>query len=58
MIVRRWYLRGQQQGPQIRRAADAAANQMNMLRGGAEGTERRSVVTPDRRAGGDGGGAR
>lgn len=58
MIVRKWYLRGQQQGPQIRRAADAAANQMNMLRGGAEGTERRSVVTPDRRAGGDGGGAR
>ncbi|MBC7455325.1 MAG: small-conductance mechanosensitive ion channel [Massilia sp.] len=59
MIVRQWYLRGQQQGPQIPRAADAAANQMNMLRGGAEGTERRSVATPDRRAGGDsGGGAR
>lgn len=51
-IVRKWYLRGQQDGPQIRRAADAAANQVNMLRDGAAGTERRSV-TPDRRAGGE-----
>lgn len=50
MIVRKWYLRGKEEAPQIRRAADAAANQTNMLRGGAGGTERRSV-TPDRRAG-------
>lgn len=50
MIVRRWYQRGQANAPQIRRAADAAANQMNMLRRDP-GTERRSLAA-DRRSGG------
>lgn len=50
MIVRRWYERGQANAPQIRRAADAAANQMNML-GRDPGTERRSLAA-DRRSGG------
>lgn len=49
-IVRRWYERGQANAPQIRRAGDAAANQMNMLRGDP-GTERRSQLA-DRRTGG------
>lgn len=50
MIVRRWYQRGQANAPQIRRAADAAANQMNMLRRDPA-TERRSLAA-DRRSGG------
>lgn len=50
MIVRKWYERGQPSGPQIRRAADAAANQMNMLRRDPD-TERRSMAA-DRRSGG------
>lgn len=49
-IVRRWYERGQANAPQIRRAADAAANQMDMLRRDP-GAERRSM-TADRRSGG------
>ncbi len=50
-IVRRWYERGQANGPQIRRAGDAA-NQMNMLRKDP-GTERRSPLA-DRRSGSGG----
>jgi hypothetical protein len=51
-LVRRWYERGQDHAPQIRRAADAAANQMNM-QPRAAGTERRSLLA-DRRASGGG----
>ncbi len=46
-IVRRWYERGHANGPQIRRAGDAA-NQTSMLRRDP-GTERRSLVA-DRRS--------
>ena len=49
-IVRRWYERGQANAPQIRRAGDAAANQMDMQRRDS-GAERRSLTT-DRRSGG------
>lgn len=49
-IVRRWYERGQANAPQIRRAGDAAANQMDMLRRDP-GAERRSMAA-DRRSGG------
>jgi hypothetical protein len=49
-IVRRWYQQGQTGAPQIRRAGDDAANQMNMLRT-YPGAERRSL-TADRRAAG------
>jgi hypothetical protein len=51
-IVRRWYARGQANVPQIRRAGDAAANQMDMLRRDP-GTERRSLLA-DRRSGSGG----
>lgn len=51
-IVRNWYERGQANAPQIRRAGDAAANQINMLRKDT-GTERRSLLT-DRRSGSGG----
>lgn len=49
-IVRRWYERGQGNAPQIRRAGDAAANQVDMLRRDP-GIERRSLAA-DRRSGG------
>jgi len=49
-IVRRWYERGQANGPFIRRAGDAAANQVSM-RPREPGTERRTL-SADRRAGG------
>jgi hypothetical protein len=52
-ILGRWYARGQAGAPQIRRAGDDAANQMQMLRR-EPGTERRSLA-PDRRSGGSGG---
>ncbi|MES2262393.1 MAG: small-conductance mechanosensitive ion channel [Pseudomonadota bacterium] len=48
-IVRRWYERGQASAPQIRRAGDAAANQMNLLHGDRV-IERRSL-SADRRSG-------
>lgn len=50
-IVRRWYERGQASAPHIRRAGDAAANQVDMLRQHYPGAERRSL-TADRRSGG------
>lgn len=51
-IVRRWYERGQANAPRIRRAGDAAANQMDMARRDP-GTERRSLLA-DRRSGSGG----
>lgn len=52
IILRRLYEKGQANGPRIRRAGDAAANQMSMPRTDP-GMERRSML-PDRRLGGRG----
>lgn len=46
-IVRRWYERGQQKAPQIGRAADAAANEMDAMRPTGE---RRNAFVTDRRS--------